>query len=298
MLPFIDKQIVDNQIVDNQIVDDQIVDDQIADKQIVDKQSFNKQAVADSFSKAASHYDQFAQLQRDIGAQLLNNMRLLDKPSPIEIIDLGCGTGYFSEKLATQYRHGKLTCFDLSDAMLAQVKKRNINNASVQQGDIDALPFSKNSVDVIYSNLVVQWSDDLASCLTQIKHSLKTGGQAYISTLLNGTLNELTQAWKSVDDNRHTNEFLDLTRIESILSLLGFSQVVVSTETRTLHYQNVIEVMRALKGIGANHVHLHKNVALSGRKLIQQLEAGYLPYQNEKGLLKLTYQVCYIEITK
>ena len=64
-------------------------------------QIIDKQAVAESFSKAAVHYDQFAQLQRDIGEQLLNNVTL---KAPINVVDLGCGTGYFSEKI-TQIRH-------------------------------------------------------------------------------------------------------------------------------------------------------------------------------------------------
>jgi malonyl-CoA O-methyltransferase len=278
--------------------DKKSIDNLCFNKQLLNKQGIDKQAVADSFSKAASHYDQFAQLQRDIGTQLLNSVLVLDKQSPIEVVDLGCGTGYFSEKLSSQFPHATLTCFDLSGAMLAQVKKRHISNVTFQQGDIDLLPFMDNSLDLIYSNLVVQWSDDLALCVTQIKNCLKKGGQAYISTLVNGTLNELTQAWKTVDGNRHTNEFLTLASIKSILSQIGFCEVQVSTETRTLFYNNVIEVMRALKGIGANHVHFHQNVPASGRKLIKQLEAGYLPYQNENGFLKLTYQVCYIEVTK
>lgn len=262
---------------------------------LIIKKGINKQAVADSFSKAALHYDQFSQLQRDIGRQLISKIA---PQQATDIIDLGCGTGYFSEKLATKFPHATITCFDLSQVMLAQVKKRDINHAIFQQGDIDKLPFNNNSVDVIYSNLVVQWSEDLALCLMQIKNSLKKGGQAYISSLLNGTLNELTEAWKNVDNNAHTNQFLTLTSIKTILNQIGFSNVIISTETRILHYNNVIEVMRALKGIGANHVHDHQHVLISGRKLIKQLEAGYLPFQNENGLLKLSYQVCYIEVTK
>ncbi|WP_022941101.1 malonyl-ACP O-methyltransferase BioC [Psychromonas hadalis] len=258
-------------------------------------QNIDKQAVADSFSKAAHHYDQFAQLQRDIGEQLLTSV---PNKNYSMIVDLGCGTGYFSEKLAHQFPRGVLTCFDLSEAMLKQVKKRNINKVTFQQGDIDQLPFTENSIDLIYSNLVVQWSDDLAECLQQIKNSLKKGGRGYLSTLLGGTLHELTQAWKTVDKNPHTNQFLSLEKIQAILKQLSVDSVILKTETRTLHYKNVIEVMRALKGIGANHVHEHQTQAISGRKLLKQLEVGYLPFTNKQGLLTLTYQVCYIEIIK
>ena len=56
--------------------------------------------------------------------------------------------------------------------------------------------------------------------------------------------------------------------------------------------------MRALKGIGANHVHGHQSVHLSGKRLLKQLQVGYQPFKDENGLLNLTYQVCYIEVTK
>lgn len=257
--------------------------------------TIDKQAVADSFSKAASHYDQFAQLQRDIGQQLLSEL-VINAPS--EIVDLGCGTGYFSAKLGEAFPDARLTCFDLSEAMLQQASLRGLNNAHFQLGDIDQLPFKANSVDLIYSNLVIQWSDDLQRCLQQLKYSLKQGGKAYLSTLLFGTLEELTQAWKTVDDNPHTNRFLPLASIKTALQQVNFSYSSLKTETRILSYHNVIEVMRALKGIGANHVHGHQSSNLSGKKLLKQLEAGYLPFKNEAGLLNLSYQVCYIEVTK
>ncbi len=257
--------------------------------------NINKKAVASSFSKAATHYDQFAQLQRDIGSLLLSGLSNKDVQT---ILDLGCGTGYFSEKISELYPHCKMTCLDLSDGMLAQVEKKQLANVTCLQGDIDNLPFADNHFDLIFSNLVLQWSEDLAACLKQLKGSLTDGGKLHFSTLLNGTLNELTQAWKAVDLHPHTNSFLDLDSIKLQIQQAGFKKVSIKTETRVLHYENVIEVMRALKGIGANHVHGHQAVKLSGRSLIKLLEKGYLPFVNESGQLNLTYQVCYVEAEK
>ena len=259
------------------------------------KHFIDKTAIANSFSKAAAHYDQFAQLQRDIGEKLLSYI-MINKSDVV--MDLGCGTGYFSEKLTQQFPNSRLTCFDISNAMLTQTKKRGLSNVQYQLGDIDNLPFTEACFDLIFSNLVVQWSDDFSYCVEQIKNSLKKGGSCYISTLLDGTLTELSQAWKTVDDAPHTNNFLTLAIVQSILNNAGFSSVKLTTETKTLAYKNVVEVMRALKGIGANHVHGHKAPSVSGRQLIKQLEEGYLPFTNNSGQLNLTYQVCYIEVIK
>lgn len=255
----------------------------------------DKQAVANSFAKAATHYDQFALLQQNIGQQMLDNYAVIKADT---ILDLGCGTGYFSEKLSRLYPSAKITCFDLCKAMLVQVDKKQLSQLTCMQGDIDKQPFSHNSFDFIFSNLVVQWSEDLYLSLKQLKNILKKEGKAIISTLLMGSLNELTQAWKSIDSFPHTNSFLSLQNVEELLQQANFSKISIKTETRVLHYSNVIEVMRSLKGIGANHVHGHQNVKLSGRKLMRKLEQGYQPFINESGQLNLTYQICYIEVIK
>ena len=257
--------------------------------------TINKKAVANSFSKAAKRYDQFAQLQREIGLQLLT---AVSQQAPAKILDLGCGTGYFSEKLCEIFPSCQMTCLDLSDAMLIQVAKKQLPQVSCLQGDIDNLPFADNYFDLIFSNLVVQWSEDLSGCLKQLKASLNAGGRLYFTTLVDGTLHELTQAWKAVDQYPHTNSFLSLETVKEQLQRCGFKNLNIKTETRILHYENVIEVMRALKGIGANHVHGQQPLAVKGRELIRLLEKGYAPFVNKQGQLNLSYQVCYVEAEK
>ena len=101
-----------------------------------------------------------------------------------------------------------------------------------------------------------------------------------------------------MDQHPHTNTFLSLDTVKKQLRQCGFKKLSIKTETRILHYKNVIEVMRALKGIGANHVHNQQPVAIKGHKLLRLLEKGYAPFVNKQGLLNLTYQICYIEAEK
>lgn len=263
--------------------------------------TINKQAVQASFSKAAKHYDQFADLQREIGHRLIEMIPRIESNN-CQILDLGCGTGYFSEILSNHFLDNSdnpmtLTCFDLSPDMLLQAEQRNIPQGRFVEGDIDALPFTDNKFDLVFSNLVVQWSEKLSASLKQTKNALKKGGVFCFTTLLNGTLNELQQAWKSVDDNEHVNGFLPESAVVLALKEAGFNHVTVITETRIKKFPEVISVMRALKGIGANHVHNGAKVQLSGRHLLQKIEQGYQPFKDQHGLFNLTYQVCYVVAT-
>ena len=258
--------------------------------------TLDKKAVAHSFSRAAAFYDKFAQLQRDIGHQLL--LDIYETDNNRNILDLGCGTGYFSEQLLSKSINGQITCLDISSAMLEQVLNKKISRLHCIQSDIDYLPFNHHVFDLIYSNLVLQWSADLPSCLSQIKKSLHKAGKLYFSTLTQGSLYELTEAWKQVDNHPHTNKFISLSSLISVLKKTGFSEFNVKTQTYTLEYHSVIDIMRALKGVGANHVHGQQPSSSTGKHLISLLEKGYRPFINERGKYNLTYQVCYIEAEK
>ena len=259
------------------------------------KCTIDKKAVANTFSKAAHSYDQHAQLQRDIGNKLFSQ---LENKRVKKTLDLGCGTGYFSEKLLQKNKTKDLICFDLSQGMLDYLKTQRAFNSTCIQGDMDYLPFAANKFNTIFSNLALQWSSDLHNSLNQLQQLLTTGGELHFSTLLAGSLKELSTAWKIIDDGPHTNTFLTLSYIEKVLTQIGFSQVHVQTETITMYYPNVIELMRALKGIGANHVNRQRPVKLQGRSLIHRLEQGYAIFANKSGLLPLSYQVCYIKAIK
>jgi len=259
------------------------------------KFKIDKKAVANSFSKAATRYDQFAQLQRDIGDKLFCS---LASGQVDNCLDLGCGTGYFSEKLLEEGKVHSLICFDLSAGMLQFLRNTRNPAACCVQGDMDLLPFSDNQFAAIFSNLAMQWSSDLEQLLVQLKRTLQSGGELIFSTLLAGSLQELSDAWQLVDQDPHTNTFLTLSNIETIVDKIGFTSVSVSNETITLYYPNVLEVMRDLKGIGANQVHGHKQHKLQGHSLLNKLEQGYSQYRSQAGLLPLSYQVCYIKAVK
>jgi len=261
------------------------------------KKSINKKAVKASFSKAAGHYDRFADLQREIGHHLFHMMPVTVKHAN-SMLDLGCGTGYFSALLREINSNASLICFDLSPQMLQQTAQRKLKLCHYVEGDIDAQPFTTGQFDLIFSNLVLQWSEQLSLSLQQTNQALNNGGNLCFSTLLDGSLFELQQAWKSVDSAVHVNHFLSAEQVLTAVNLAGYQQVNIHTETRVKKYSNVISVLKALKGIGANHVHDRDTKQTSNRQLLKQLELGYQPFKDQDGYYNLSYQVCYIVAQK
>ncbi|WP_254491521.1 methyltransferase domain-containing protein, partial [Salmonella enterica] len=74
-------------------------------------------------------------------------------------------------------------------------------------GDAAALPLADNSVDVIFSNLCLQWVDDLPAVFAGFRRVLKPGGLLVCSTFGPETLVELNEAFAAADDRPHVSRF-------------------------------------------------------------------------------------------
>ncbi|GAA5645181.1 malonyl-ACP O-methyltransferase BioC [Vibrio proteolyticus] len=248
----------------------------------------DKQAIADAFGKAAQTYDQHAAFQRDVGQRLLDQM-----PADLQgkvVLDLGCGTGYFSHELFK--RGARVICADLSPDML-RVSRQRCGRERMRYVQVDAerMPFGASSVDYVFSSLALQWCDDLAVPLAEIRRVLKPQGQAYFSTLLDGSLHELKTAWSKIDAYQHVNEFISVNQLNIALAQAGCHRHHLDLPTVTVWYQRAFDLMRDLKGIGANHVN-GRSHGLTNRKALLQVEHAYRAFENHNGLLPASYQVC------
>ncbi|KII75550.1 malonyl-ACP O-methyltransferase BioC [Vibrio renipiscarius] len=249
----------------------------------------DKEAIAASFGKAAATYDQHAAFQRDVGQRLL--AQLPDDLTGSRVLDLGCGTGFFSQQLNA--RGAEVVCLDLSQPMLEQARKRcGESGMRYQQGDAECLPFADNQFDYVFSSLALQWCDDLAIPLGEMRRVTKPGGQALFSTLLEGSLNELKLAWRKIDTHQHVNDFVPLNQVNIALAQSHCNNHHLDLASIVVWYDSAFSLMRDLKGIGANHV-AGRSHGLTSRKMLIQLEHEYQAFRKKhQGLLPATYQVC------
>ncbi|WP_139281716.1 malonyl-ACP O-methyltransferase BioC [Vibrio aerogenes] len=251
--------------------------------------SQRKQAIAHAFSRAAHHYDQHAAFQRDTG-----NILLAKLPSDLHgavVLDVGCGTGYFSEQLKA--RGAQVICIDLSSSMLDMARERcGETNMRYQLCDAEALCLPDNSVDFVFSNLALQWCQFLSVPLSEIKRVLKPGGQGVFSTLAQGSLDELRQAWQAIDSGQHVNHFISLNQIKIALAQAECDQYQIDLRPIRLWYHSALALMKDLKGIGATHVDERRTGGVS-RRVLMQLESAYQKFSNQEGFLPATYQVCF-----
>jgi malonyl-CoA O-methyltransferase len=158
--------------------------------------------------------------------------------------------------------------------------------------DVEALPLAASSVEMIWSNLAVQWCNDLPATFVELHRVLKADGMLMFSTLGPDTLKELRQAFKGVDERSHLNRFADMHDIGDMLMQAGFAEPVMDMEYMTLTYEDVRSVLHDLKGIGAQNTTAGRGKGLMGKAAWGRLLENYEKLRRD-GRLPATYEVVY-----
>jgi len=248
------------------------------------------------FNQAASQYDDAAVLQQEVARRVLERVQWAALDKQVKwICDVGCGTGYLSRLLHKQFKSAQVLSLDIAPNMLQQAQNQQANWFSRQhfcQANSASLPLADQSVDVLVSNLMLQWCPDPQAVLAEFARVLKPQGHLWFTSFGPETLFELKQSWASVDNLPHVNEFMDIHELGDICLATGLRNVVMNIERITLTHSDIYSVMHYLKKIGANHVSGRQQRGLYGKQHFEKLKQAYEVYR-ENGVLPATYEVVY-----
>ncbi|QDH13470.1 methyltransferase domain-containing protein [Formicincola oecophyllae] len=178
-------------------------------------QSQRKSHISHAFSQAAS-YDKHARAQRFAGHELAQQLAAMGAKLEGAVLELGCGTGLFTEHLLRLPRagHPLMACTDLAPAMLARTRQRFAHQAPVDLDMVYAvmdgenpqtpkalahrasppLPVEATQWNLIAANLCGQWFEDWPGSLEVLAGLLAPGGVMAFSMLVEGTFDEWRQA--------------------------------------------------------------------------------------------------------
>lgn len=246
----------------------------------------NKVKIAQSFGSASRSYDISARLQRFSGKHL---MPWLPNKNNLTVLDLGSGTGFFTNLLAGSYN--QVIGLDLSKGMLHFAKESRNKNITWLEADVHKIPLQDESVDFIYSNLVIQWCDPLDVAIAEMLRVLKPGGLIIFTTLVDGTLHELKSSWRQVDDDQHVIDFKPEYELNELFNTNASSILEHKCQDIVLEYENVIHLARELKGLGANHLPKKRNRGLSGKDKWFAMTENYKDFLEPSGIYPATYRL-------
>ncbi|HAM51643.1 MAG TPA: hypothetical protein DCP92_13525 [Nitrospiraceae bacterium] len=128
------------------------------------------------WSKYALTYDNYTEYV--VGKSLRRSLlkRLSEEHDLGEVIELGCGTGYFTKAIAKNAHHVLAT--DLSDEMLeaAKVPLEEFQNVTLQKVDCESTSYPSGNFDTVLMANLLHVVEDPLKALTESRRILKDGG--------------------------------------------------------------------------------------------------------------------------
>ncbi|MFA6169737.1 MAG: methyltransferase domain-containing protein [Candidatus Margulisiibacteriota bacterium] len=197
-----------------------------------------KELIKRNFSRGAAAYDSEAILQKEMADRLY----ALTGVCPTRILDLGCGTGYLTRRLAEKFPLARVVGVDIAPGMIAEARERN-QRANIKYLVADGEQYNDGQYDLIVANASLQWMK-VEKVFNNVLKLLLPGGRFVFATFGPGTLAELKACGFRI------NDFPAPVKLAE--SLKSFSQVEVKTDLVRQTFPGVKELVGHLRSIGAN----------------------------------------------
>lgn len=261
------------------------------------KQQQRKRAIRARFSKAAATYDRHARLQQELAGELINGLTFLGSP-PETILEIGCGTGNYTVRLAERFPAARLVAVDFSEAMINAARSkcaafRQRLDFVCEDGEAFLAGAGRN-FDLITANSTMQWFDDPGGALAAIQGLLTAQGYFWGAVFGPETLAELHEGLSRLFKQHialPASRFRAKSEIASFLSC--FSAVAIEEKRITRHYASLRELLLHIKKTGTAGWHPAPLALTKGR--LARLEEWF---QGRYGGFPATYQVFILRCRK
>lgn len=139
------------------------------------------------FGKIASRYDAWYRTPRGAMYDRLEK-KAIDSLLPAtsdggKLLEIGCGTGHFSEHFAG--RGFATTGVDISESMVAVARQKNIRKSEFHVGNAEHLPFADETFDVTAAITALEFVCDPARVISEMVRCVKKPGGLLILGVLN-----------------------------------------------------------------------------------------------------------------
>ncbi len=274
--------------------------------EMIDKKKLERR-----FSRHAKTYDEYAVVQKEMSHKLMGNIEI---DSPLNILEIGCGTGYLTALIAEKYPQSNIVALDLAPGMIEVAKERlsslpstTVKPIAFKCADAEA-EFPQGPFDLIISNATFQWFNNPEQMALNVLDNLTPKGQCLFSTFGNQTFAELGESFKLArleleieEDVRASQNFLTayewVMRLEKAKEELSVQAAITSHEALLPEYfEDCMAFFQSIKKIGANNASASRSK--SSPKFMQTVTDIYeKEYMTDKGLCA-TYHALYLSVKK
>ena len=252
----------------------------------------DRAAIRRHVARASSTYDSSAVLAARLREQMIARLDWIAF-TPEAILDLGCGTGHGAAALAARWPKARMAALDASPAMLRAAQEQ-VAGWQIEwlAAEAEAMPMPEGSFDLVFSNLMLPWCEDLDAVFAEVARVLAPRGLFTFTTFGPDTLVELRSAWRAADGAPHVHPFTDMHDIGDGLVRAGLADPVLDVSRYTLTYPDVEALMRDLKAIGAQNAAAARPRGLTGRGRLRAMSDAYERHRAE-GVLPASFEVVF-----
>ena len=205
----------------------------------------NKTLIKNNFFKNLDNYNKYGSLQKTIAQELMEELLKIDNKFN-NILEIGCGTGFLTDRIIAKIKYKKLYLNDLNNiaSIFAKLKHKFL------MGDIEKISIPEE-LDLVISSSVFQWLSEFELLVKKVNESLNDKGYFVFSMFTEGNLQEIKDIF---------NVSLNYLSPKEIIQILSkdFSIVYASSFQKKLYFINAIEVLKHLKNTGVNSI--EKNI--------------------------------------
>ena len=210
-----------------------------------------------NFKWDAQLYQKYSPVQYELGLKAIEKLNPRDNEN---ILEIGCGNGILTVKIAELIPHGKITAIEPSKEMTEQANENlahhNIKNAIVV--NIDATKMSyRNKFNAIFSNSAIHWIRNQELIYELMYNALRNNGRILIQTGLK-QISIFTQAIINTGREYAPNlrnfkspwRFLNLKETQTILENSKFAEISIEKYPYIAKFSNEEDLINYFKAAG------------------------------------------------
>ena len=140
-------------------------------------------SASDYFGAMSQSYDSLIRRSVPRYDEMLERLVDYAPPRPVRILELGCGTGNLSMRLAATFPHAKLSLVDASSEMIALTRARldDVGASGTREFEFitarfEALDLESESFDLVISSISLHHVVDKKSLYRRVRAALRNGG--------------------------------------------------------------------------------------------------------------------------
>ncbi|PLX71417.1 MAG: hypothetical protein C0602_01000 [Denitrovibrio sp.] len=234
-----------------------------------------------SFDSSSSTYDSSCDIQRLVARHLAE--LITDKYE--NILEIGAGTGVFTDEIACKFPSADVTCVDISQALLNVAKEKHPHYKYIC-ADGENLSLKNGGFDLLASSSTFQWFAKPEKSIPELINHLKPGGKFAFSIFAEGTFAEMSILNKMTGFGSVYN----LRPDKAYMEILKGYDVKFETREYVLWFDTVKQFLKKQKGTGATFTGASK---FTSKTSYQKFIELYPELFGENGKIPVTYKIFY-----